>query len=200
MPTRAGSLATKGMSFHRARALSRRPSRPKRGGPWPSPSFVVGSASSRELCHRVARGFGPRPHGSAPRPDPARRVRKRPYATGACGPRLPARGHPPAPGGAAARAVSRHRRDRPGGGAVPGGIRDDDRLRRGDGACGSRTLLVGAGGFEPPTLCTQSRCATRLRYAPRPPYLCPTAAADNAAGHVPRHREHPFQRRGEGLA
>src|SRR5437773_511677 len=26
--------------------------------------------------------------------------------------------------------------------------------------------LVGARGFEPPTLCSQSRCATRLRYAP----------------------------------
>ena len=29
-----------------------------------------------------------------------------------------------------------------------------------------RRLLVGAEGFEPPTLCSQSRCATRLRYAP----------------------------------
>jgi hypothetical protein len=29
-------------------------------------------------------------------------------------------------------------------------------------------LLVGAEGFEPPTLCSQSRCATRLRYAPIP--------------------------------
>ncbi len=28
-------------------------------------------------------------------------------------------------------------------------------------------LLVGARGFEPPTPCSQSRCATRLRYAPR---------------------------------
>ena len=27
-------------------------------------------------------------------------------------------------------------------------------------------LLVGAEGFEPPTLCSQSRCATRLRHAP----------------------------------
>ena len=27
-------------------------------------------------------------------------------------------------------------------------------------------LLVGARGFEPPTLCSQSRCATRLRHAP----------------------------------
>ena len=27
--------------------------------------------------------------------------------------------------------------------------------------------VVGARGFEPPTLCSQSRCATRLRYTPR---------------------------------
>lgn len=26
--------------------------------------------------------------------------------------------------------------------------------------------MVGAEGFEPPTLCSQSRCATKLRYAP----------------------------------
>ena len=26
--------------------------------------------------------------------------------------------------------------------------------------------VVGAEGFEPPTPCSQSRCATRLRYAP----------------------------------
>jgi hypothetical protein len=26
--------------------------------------------------------------------------------------------------------------------------------------------MVGAEGFEPPTLCSQSRCATRLRHAP----------------------------------
>ena len=29
--------------------------------------------------------------------------------------------------------------------------------------------MVGAEGFEPPTLCSQSRCATRLRYAPTNP-------------------------------
>src|SRR6185437_6521446 len=29
-----------------------------------------------------------------------------------------------------------------------------------------RKEMVGAEGFEPPTLCSQSRCATRLRYAP----------------------------------
>ena len=30
-------------------------------------------------------------------------------------------------------------------------------------------MLVGAEGFEPPALCSQSRCATRLRYAPTGP-------------------------------
>src|SRR5216684_6145609 len=29
--------------------------------------------------------------------------------------------------------------------------------------------VVGARGFEPPTSCSQSRCATRLRHAPEPP-------------------------------
>ena len=28
-------------------------------------------------------------------------------------------------------------------------------------------VLVGAEGFEPPTPCSQSRCATKLRYAPK---------------------------------
>jgi hypothetical protein len=28
--------------------------------------------------------------------------------------------------------------------------------------------MVGAEGFEPPTLWSQTRCATRLRYAPTP--------------------------------
>ncbi len=32
--------------------------------------------------------------------------------------------------------------------------------------------MVGAEGFEPPTLCSQSRCATRLRYAPTPVFDC----------------------------
>ena len=29
-----------------------------------------------------------------------------------------------------------------------------------------RSVMVGARGFEPPTPCSQSRCATRLRHAP----------------------------------
>jgi hypothetical protein len=32
--------------------------------------------------------------------------------------------------------------------------------------------MVGAEGFEPPTLCSQSRCATRLRYAPIVSFDC----------------------------
>ncbi len=32
--------------------------------------------------------------------------------------------------------------------------------------CELSLLMVGAEGFEPPTPCSQSRCATRLRYAP----------------------------------
>ena len=36
--------------------------------------------------------------------------------------------------------------------------------------------LVGAEGFEPPTLCSQSRCATRLRYAPTALILADAAA------------------------
>ncbi len=32
--------------------------------------------------------------------------------------------------------------------------------------------MVGAEGFEPPTLCSQSRCATRLRYAPTSFFDC----------------------------
>ena len=33
-------------------------------------------------------------------------------------------------------------------------------------AADSRRTVVGAAGFEPATLCSQSRCATKLRYAP----------------------------------
>src|SRR5215217_9607142 len=34
---------------------------------------------------------------------------------------------------------------------------------------GPVSFAVGARGFEPPTPCSQSRCATRLRHAPRRP-------------------------------
>ena len=33
--------------------------------------------------------------------------------------------------------------------------------------CATREKLVGVEGFEPPTPCSQSRCATRLRYTPK---------------------------------
>jgi hypothetical protein len=35
------------------------------------------------------------------------------------------------------------------------------------GALLAMTEMVGATGFEPATLCSQSRCATGLRYAPK---------------------------------
>src|SRR6185503_7874131 len=41
--------------------------------------------------------------------------------------------------------------------------------------------LVGAAGFEPATLCSQSRCATRLRHAPFAFSRASYAAADAAA-------------------
>jgi hypothetical protein len=31
-----------------------------------------------------------------------------------------------------------------------------------------RREVVGTGGFEPPTPCSQSRCATKLRHVPPP--------------------------------
>ena len=36
------------------------------------------------------------------------------------------------------------------------------------------SFLVGVTGFEPATLCSQSRCATKLRYTPMDTYVrCP---------------------------
>ncbi len=51
----------------------------------------------------------------------------------------------------------------------------DSRTRYGRVKGGRARLMVGAEGFEPPALCSQSRCATRLRYAPTasPSYLTP---------------------------
>ena len=46
--------------------------------------------------------------------------------------------------------------------------------------------MVGAEGFEPPTLCSQSRCATRLRHAP------PEAAPARGANHTCEVRERQF--------
>ena len=48
-------------------------------------------------------------------------------------------------------------------------------------------VLVGEEGFEPPTSCSQSRRATRLRYTPRHRFL--TACGFSKAGHnTLRHR------------
>ena len=59
-------------------------------------------------------------------------------------------------------------------GGVPGGTRTPDLLLRRQllypvelrALEGESRKLVGAVGFELTTLCSQSRCATRLRYAP----------------------------------
>jgi hypothetical protein len=41
--------------------------------------------------------------------------------------------------------------------------------------------MVGAAGFELATLCSQSRCATRLRYAPTASILTPKSAIPGAS-------------------
>jgi hypothetical protein len=47
-------------------------------------------------------------------------------------------------------------------------------------------LLVGARGFEPPTPCSQSRCATRLRYTPtRQSQHCPPEAHSSVSTGFP---------------
>src|SRR5690606_39981913 len=46
--------------------------------------------------------------------------------------------------------------------------------------CSLPPSLVGAEGFEPPTLCSQSRCATRLRHAPPYPLSAPTRRRSSA--------------------
>ena len=47
-------------------------------------------------------------------------------------------------------------------------------------------MMVGAEGFEPPTLCSQSRCATRLRYAPTLAIVFGGGATE--ADHLPLRR------------
>jgi integrase len=55
---------------------------------------------------------------------------------------------------------------------------DEDEARDGPETRGTpRALMVGATGFEPATTCTPSKCATRLRYAPETPPLCPPLSA-----------------------
>src|SRR5215213_5136507 len=54
--------------------------------------------------------------------------------------------------------------------------------------------MVGARGFEPPTLCTPCRCATRLRYAPKPRIIAARlkqpASAEKSA---PQQLENAFE-------
>ena len=56
--------------------------------------------------------------------------------------------------------------------------------------------LVGADGFEPPTLCSQSRCATRLRHAPPDPGVTLTPARNGNGGlRKASNRQHQTHRR-----
>lgn len=56
------------------------------------------------------------------------------------------------------------------------------KTRGAGGLRGFRFLVVGAAGFELATLCSQSRCATRLRYAPTEAEHC----------NLPRQAPEPF--------
>ena len=50
--------------------------------------------------------------------------------------------------------------------------------------------MVGAEGFEPPTLCSQSRCATRLRYAPITTFDCnPNGIRFGSLNRANKHRD-----------
>ena len=54
------------------------------------------------------------------------------------------------------------------GSSVSGGMAGVPPAVRRRGAGPQRVWLVGVRGFEPPTPCSRSRCATRLRYTPTP--------------------------------
>ena len=58
---------------------------------------------------------------------------------------------------------------------------------------------VGAGGFEPPTSCSQSRCATRLRYAPCA-RCYPAGRTVPTGGRHPRRRSRRRPRRGRATS
>src|SRR5690606_14877646 len=55
--------------------------------------------------------------------------------------------------------------------------------------CSLPPSLVGAEGFEPPTLCSQSRCATRLRHAPPYPLSAPTRRRSSAPHGTANHTD-----------
>src|SRR3990170_74708 len=64
------------------------------------------------------------------------------------------------------------------GGRSPGPAASD---QRGDPPMDrKRGSMVGVRGFEPPTPCSQSRCATRLRYTPTPANPTITDAGSHA--------------------
>ncbi len=71
-----------------------------------------------------------------------------------------------------------------------------------DVSWGREALVVGATGFEPATVCSQSRCATRLRHAP-PDTICSgsnsswVAAASRAGRGRPERPERDRRERGE---
>lgn len=52
--------------------------------------------------------------------------------------------------------------------------------------------MVGAEGFEPPTLWSQTRCATRLRYAPTDLVyrIVPSSRSEGAEESVSSHAKH----------
>src|SRR5215203_5172618 len=56
-----------------------------------------------------------------------------------------------------------------------------------------RAAMVGAAGFEPATLCSQSRCATRLRYTP-------PVGLRNGSRPPASRSIHPAPRQASGLA
>ena len=56
-------------------------------------------------------------------------------------------------------------------------------------SCGLGVFLVGVRGFEPPTSCSQSKCATRLRYTPNSRKLCHRAACLANRGRQPLRLE-----------
>src|SRR5207302_1626359 len=73
------------------------------------------------------------------------------------------------------------------------------------GAEAAEGPLVGATGFEPATTCTPSKCATRLRYAPRKMktarVFCTRAAAMSNQTGVPRAKSkgQPLETLGVGV-
>src|SRR3990172_7548975 len=75
--------------------------------------------------------------------------------------------------------------------------------------CAQLSKLVGVEGFEPPTPCSQSRCATRLRYTPIGTHAkrCSCEPHQRALANIVaarpvrrRHYTHRFRERQSGVA